>query len=225
MAIFGTSEAAKSQKGGQTWQKKMMQSAHQWEQQDLQLAGLNPILSAVGGSPGSYSSSAPIGPSSAQEVASLAQAGSNVIEGVGKGIQYKKLKEKLNYDTERAKFEKGIASWDEMGGQHLLDARRADAQTKAYNADIAGEQANQSRQHTAQSVMDTIIRADQMNLLKDTIPQSQRKRKVYESDEGELLTYLREAMGAVAPVGGIMQGAGSLSRRGTQINKSYNWKR
>ena len=88
MAIFGTSEAAKSQKGGQTWQKKMMQSAHQWEQQDLQLAGLNPILSAVGGSPGSYSSSAPIGPSSAQEVASLAQAGSNVIEGVGKGIQF-----------------------------------------------------------------------------------------------------------------------------------------
>lgn len=36
----------------------MMTTAHQWEQQDLAAAGLNPILTATGGTPGSYSAAA-----------------------------------------------------------------------------------------------------------------------------------------------------------------------
>lgn len=86
MAIGASSDAAKSQKRSQAFTRQMMKKAHQWEVDDLILAGLNPILSATGGSGPMGASPAPFG-SDASSALDVAQAGGAVSRGVGEAVR------------------------------------------------------------------------------------------------------------------------------------------
>ncbi|AXH72223.1 MAG: DNA pilot protein [Microviridae sp.] len=155
MAVFGTSEAAKSQKSGQSFQKKMMQQAHQWEMQDLKLAGLNPILTATGGTPGSYSAPAPFGPSSAQDIASGVGAVGTAATTGKMAAFAKKEKQQLNAVTATAESSKKIKETEEQTAKNVQEKSFHDAFTAGSNSATANELALQAE-------MDTIIKRSQL---------------------------------------------------------------
>lgn len=126
MAIFGTSEAAKAQKGGQSFQKKMMQTAHQWEVQDLISAGLNPILSATGGGPTAFGTQTPFGPSSAQDVAAGVGALGTATSS-GKEVAFARTQKQILDNQEKVTAAQELT---EKRRANLLGAQRLEQETK-----------------------------------------------------------------------------------------------
>lgn len=85
MGIGAASQATKAQKRSQAFTRQMMLKAHQWEVSDLIAAGLNPILSATGGSGPIGGSPAPFA-SDASSALDVARAGEAVAGTAGKAV-------------------------------------------------------------------------------------------------------------------------------------------
>lgn len=115
--LFGLHSANKAY----TRQKEMMQNAHQWEVQDLRKAGLNPILSATGGS-GAGSFTAPAADIADFDLASAAAASKEI-----KIAQQNADTNKQNADTQEKVGESTIKS-------NTASANFASANTAYVNA-------------------------------------------------------------------------------------------
>ena len=92
-----TEEAMKESRRNRSFQMHMSNSAHTREVQDLRNAGLNPILSATGGSGAST-------PSGSAANIQAAQVGKHLMQGVGSALESKRLKK----DIELADKEKDV---------------------------------------------------------------------------------------------------------------------
>lgn len=128
------SEAQKAASKSRNFAKKVMQFAHQWEVDDLRAAGLNPILSATGGSPALASAAAPTGPTAAAE-------GIGEVEGaVGSARSLARVKAETQIAISQAKIAKS-------GEEQAFNA----AGKAGSDWSIANDQAIQERNNTEAS--------------------------------------------------------------------------
>lgn len=109
------------QSKGQDWSTMMASTAHQLEVADMRKAGLNPILSATGGS----GASAP-----GATGGSVGLPDYNLDEGLSTALQYrqqKNLDKSTHYDNELKKAQKGLVNEQEHNayqeGLNLFDTR------------------------------------------------------------------------------------------------------
>lgn len=92
--VFGGTTSAKTQ---HKYNKEYAQNAHQWEVKDLQKAGLNPSISASGGSAASIAGSS-VGSSTNGNVSDLVSMGTGLISALSQK-DLNKSQETLNETT------------------------------------------------------------------------------------------------------------------------------
>lgn len=100
----------------QDWQERMSNTAHQREVADLRAAGLNPILSATGGSGASFGSASAPGMDIKDSVG----------EGLSTALQYKQLK----------------AQVDNLKADSYLKGNQAQTESERFNTEIVNRENN-----------------------------------------------------------------------------------
>lgn len=113
----------------QEWSEYMTRHAHQFEVEDLRLAGLNPILSA-GGSGANWSAVSAPGVPSTSMPGGNGNPGSAFIEGAKAGVTAEKLSTEVqNVEANTALAESKIAT--EQSQAELNDALKSEAEARA----------------------------------------------------------------------------------------------
>lgn len=199
----GSAQQDRIQKGAQQWQKKLMTKAHQWEMSDLIAAGLNPILTATGGSPGSYSSPTP-GPG-ASDLAEIGQAVERGTSSAKQSYQMKPQVDLLKQQTQLAKKTGNKYQAEEQNTKHyndILAVTKDDHRMKAfYDQNSAKYQMVQNRIGAENMTI-------QQALQNALIPQAAAKQAFYKSWAGKGLTWWSEALKNIA---GPLNFSGSAS--------------
>lgn len=161
--------ASKEAKKGRKFTKKMMKTAHQWEAEDLELAGLNRILSVTQGAGGGMMTPIAQGASSAQEVAGIGTGLSGAANASKEFAILKSTARKADSDAKAAKeFEETAKS--------KKNQQYADTEAAASHATTADELAKQS-------LLETGFKRQQ-------IPARDANFKFDKSEAGEWARYL-----------------------------------
>ncbi len=154
ISAFGKSSASKQAGKNRRAAKQAMRMAHQWEVEDLEKAGLNPILSAHGG--GGVISGSGSGATSAQELAALAGAAGTLGSGAQKGATLKaevktakEVAKKAEADTDAAGSNAEIRNTERETAKNQRDQIAANIalihQQQATNAQLAAKYAQETR--------------------------------------------------------------------------------
>lgn len=168
MAI-GKDKASDAAKKSRKFTKKIFQTQHQWEAQDLEAAGLNRILSLTQGGGGVATPSAPFEVSTAQQLSGVGATGTGAARA---GMEASILKSTMS----KAKSDAVIAKEQE---QTSADVRRK----ASHDADIASVNFNIFDEHFKQQIMAT--ERDRLGMASaravgkfDATPAGQRQREL-----------------------------------------------
>lgn len=91
----------------QSWEKQKMQHAHQWEMQDLKNAGLNPALTAMGGS-GASGGSIGMGSGAMADTSGYTASANAILESVKNSINSAQTEKRI--ENENAMTEAEVAN-------------------------------------------------------------------------------------------------------------------
>lgn len=164
----------------QNWQEKMSNTAHQREVADLRAAGLNPILSATGGSGASF------GSASAPTIGA-----ENPLSGVGEGINaalaYRQQKNQ-NKLSDSQKELQDMQTWREGKQASLLGEQARNEHEQYYNVvanrELIGKQiddyVNQMDNRTAKTLQDIEESKSRVELNKTIGALNQSTAKYYD---------------------------------------------
>ncbi len=213
MATTSASSARDIQKGAQQWQKKMMTRAHQWEMSDLITAGLNPILTATGGSPTSFSSPTPGG--GAGDLADIGGA-------VGKGVS--SARETSTFNANMKQAEMNVLGTRSLARKNQAEAGQTDQQ-KQWERDTY-EHRRQIQEYGANTARETAVRAKHDAEMADTnaqiqkslLPGAKAMAEAQSSSTGQVTKKVGTIIDNItAPLGRILGGSGNIHRGTTTI--------